>query len=404
MQNLDGFIGKTDFCLLELLKAELNSLAMCNTEDGYITNEIFEMAQKHSVTPLIYRSIKQLSGIPDDKIALLREIVINSSLRNDKLIRIQSEIIDLLSSHNTSCVILKGTSISALYPHNEMRSLGDIDILVGEEELDEACSVLLNSGFERSGGHDLHECFEGKGAYIEVHRAVSVFPDNAKGIYTKKFMEDALLHTETMSIGEEVFPVLDMPHQLVSLLSHMERHMTISGIGLRQLCDWAVTVNHYLDHIDDKCLTLLDACGLLRFAKVATRTCIDYLGLPALAWAMDVKQEVAAAFIEEILSSGDIMNVGLERSLSSSFASGEEKDSTKRTLLGRYIKNMNGKAHKEYPRIARLRVTLPLFWVFYPCRWWVRSLQGKREKVNVSGTLSIASKRKKLYSELKLFR
>lgn len=150
-------------------------------------------------------------------------------------------------------------------------------------------------------------------------------------------------------------------------------------------------------------LSVLDACGLLQFAKVATKACIDYLGLLEINWAMDVKRETAEAVIEEILSSGNIMSVGLERSLSSSFASGEENDNIKRTLFGRYIVNINAKARREYPAATRLWITLPVFWAFYPCRWWIRSLQGKREKVDIGSTLSIAKKRKKLYSELRLF-
>lgn len=108
--------------LLALRGNEISNSAFQDSFDASHVQSILQLVQKHSVTPLIYRSMKQQPGVPDDMLASLRATVISSSLRNDRMIRIQSEIINQLSSHNIRCAILKGTSVAALYPYSEMRA------------------------------------------------------------------------------------------------------------------------------------------------------------------------------------------------------------------------------------------------------------------------------------------
>ncbi|MCB7187645.1 nucleotidyltransferase family protein, partial [Anaerostipes caccae] len=62
------------------------------------------------------------------------------------------------------------------------------------------------------------------------------------------------------------------------LLLHKLEHITSSGLGLRQLCDWAVFVHRDMtpERWEDL-LPKLSRFGLLHFARVITRICVEDL-------------------------------------------------------------------------------------------------------------------------------
>ena len=393
----------TEAVLLKLLAYELFNAALSVIGSDVNWDEIISLADKHSVKPLIYRSAKQLADVPDEVLDSLRSSAISSAFRNERMLAIQDEIICLFETRNISCAILKGSSVSSCYPYSEIRTLGDIDILIDASKLSDAGGVLNESGYLHSSGTAFHDCYEGKGVHVELHQAVSKFPDTEKGRYTATYMKDALRYAVGETLGNHRYPVLDVPYQITALLSHVERHMTNTGSSLRQLCDWAVTVDHYRDTIDAAALEILAQCGLLRFAEALTKACTAYLGLPKFDWAEEIPDAVADAMINEIITSGSIQHIDVIRGLSSAFIPGKDTDRKQTTLLGHYVSNTNRKARKEHPHLSKCPLLYPFFWLFYPVRWWIRSLHGEREKINATKTLSIAYQRKKLYGELKLF-
>jgi hypothetical protein len=388
--------------LLKLLSHELFGALLPSLVPADNLHGVLELAQKHTVTTLLYRSVKQLSNVSAQVLDSLRTQSVAAVLRNEKLMLVQNEIVDLLSGHHIDFAVLKGSSLAVHYPCCEMRVLGDIDILVNVNALGVACATLEKAGYNHSSGHAFHESYEGKGAHIEIHQSVSEFPHTVAGLFTVQVMKNALDTTEVEKMLGYEFPVLCVEYQLIALLAHMERHLTASGIGLRQLCDWAVTVNHYRERITREVVSIVGRCGLLQFAKVLTKTCSIYLGMSELEWTKDVSVVLARRMMEEILSGGSIMNVDIDRSLSSAFSSGKiEKE---RTILGNYIANINRKAKSEYPIVQKFPLLFPYFLIFFPLRWFLRSLRGEREKISIKSTLSLGSKRKRLYDELRLFR
>lgn len=118
-------------------------------------------------------------------------------------------------------------------------------------------------------------------------------------------MNGALSHTQDMEIQGIRFPILDSIYQMIGLLAHKEQHLATSGIGLRQICDWAVTMHALREQIGEKEIATLERCGLLHFAKVVTRLCEKYLGLPPCLWYQNAMDDQVDALMEDILSAGN---------------------------------------------------------------------------------------------------
>ena len=134
---------------------------------------------------------------------------------------------------------------------------------------------------------------------------VSVFPESEKGRFTKQTMADALHHIQTAEIDSVRFPMLSGAYQIIGLLAHMEQHLATSGIGLRQVCDWAVTAHALRNCFDGETLALLERCGLLRFARIMTRLCERYLGLPPCPWTADASDALVDAMLSDVLEGGN---------------------------------------------------------------------------------------------------
>lgn len=365
---------------------------------------VLEEGNKHAVTALLYPGIRQQNGVPEEVFNKVCGTAITVAAASESMLKEQRRILDLLAASQITCVVLKGTSVACFYPHPELRVPGDIDILVDAENLDTACNTLKDNNFTISTVVEKHTCLHKQEIYVEMHQMVTVFPDSKKGRFAREFMTKALRNTQTSEIEGIRFPVLRDIYKIIALLVHMEHHLATSGIGLRQLCDWAVTVNAMRDYFDGETLALLESCGLLRFAQIMTRLCERYLGLPPCPWTADASDALVAAMLFDVLEGGNFQALHAKRPLAEVLTDAYDVAGKGKTSLFRnYIRYLKKYLRQNEPW-AKSRLWIPVFGVFLPARWGVRVLLGKRKKVNLMHAAGMAREREKLLRELELYR
>lgn len=361
-------------------------------------------AGRHKVTALLYPTIRELDGVPENAFNKACGMAIAVAQASEAMLKRQREILDLLEARQIPCAVLKGTSVAYLYPHPELRTIGDIDILVDEENLDEACRALQADGFAPSYTAEKHLCLQKGAVWVEMHRMVSVFPESEKGRFTKQTMTDALRHTQEAEIGGVRFSMLSGAYQIIALLAHMEQHLATSGIGLRQVCDWAVTAHALRNCFDGETLALLERCGLLRFAQIMTRLCEKHLGLPPCSWITDASDALVDAMLADVLDGGNFQSQYTKRPFAAVLTDAYDVSGKGKTSLFRnYIRYLKKYLRQNEPW-AKSRLWLPVFGVFLPARWGVRVLLGKRKQINLVHAVSMAREREKLLRELELYR
>lgn len=335
-----------------------------------------------------------------------RSKLISTMINNEALMAMQSKILAFMQSKGIPCVVLKGTSLSACYYNPLSRALGDIDLLVPRQFIEQASSVLVSQGFHApkdSFVHPYHIDFYKNGVVVELHYAVSGFPDSIAGREAKQYLELWPDHIHQKHIGDYTFQCLSDSHQALSLLIHMERHMTTGCIGLRQLCDWAVFLTSITpDYFADIILPELKRCGLVDFAAVLTRTAVCYLNLDSAYGQLflPVREDHIQSMIEEIFRIGSIHNKNNTKDSSSFFV---DESGTKSSMQV-FINKINSLARRKYPHTKKLPFLLPIFWIYFPMRYWFRSLMGKRRRKSLIHTIIITKKRKRLYRSLNLFK
>ena len=335
-----------------------------------------------------------------------RSKMLSTMIHNEVLMEAQSKIAEALKSESIPYAILKGASLSACYYDPSVRALGDIDLLVPVQFVDRASELLISQGFhapEDSFAHPYHIDFYKNSVVAELHYAVSTFPDSPAGAEAKQYMESWQEQLQQKHIGNYTFQCLSDFHQALNLLLHMERHMTTGCIGLRQLCDWAAFLASVMpDYFADQIVPELKRCGLKNFAGVLTRTAISYLGLHS-AYGMpfqSIRERDVQSMIEEILRTGSIHNRNNTKDGSNFFVD----ESGTVSALQVFVTKINSLAQRKFPVTKKLPFLLPLFWLYIPLRYWVRSLAGKRRRKSLLRTIMITKQRKQLYRTLNLFK
>ena len=390
--------------LLSLLAYGLFQCELTTDFDSVDWNKLVASANDHVVTALLYPGIKLILDDSSEVFNHVQKHAVRSFARRDRVAVIQQEIVGIFSASDIPCAVLKGTAIECSYPYPELRLPGDIDILISEKQMQNAAELLTQAGYLHVEKNDIHTSYVKKGVHIEIHNRISRFPDSEKGQYTQRYFADAERYVIHQDLGKGAFPMLAHPYHSISLLAHMERHMCASGIGLRQLCDWAVTVHHLSQTEEDELLTVLEACGMLRFAQVLTKACELYLQLPERRWTGDVQKEDAASVMEDILSVGNFQAQQMERPFCSAVMDPYDlKGNGKSNMLSAYYRRVKRKMQTDFPW-AKSGALTPLFCVYYPIKWGVDVLTKKRVHGNVLATIRIAKKREQLLRKMAFYK
>lgn len=287
----------TNYVLLGLLRRALfgQPFSMLKTEMDWTA--LYREARAHAVHLLLYDSLTQeeRSSMPVTVEKQWRTCSLQTLQKNLILLMEQERMIKVLNEESISCAVFKGSAIAANYPRPELRCSGDIDLWVKKTDLISAKLLLEKAGYvERAKQCAWHLTMQREHFIIELHFAPAGIPNGKRGEGFYQYFQS--------------IPQLDFSQQAVALLLHKLNHIRKDGLGLRHLCDWALFVQKNLDEVTWRSLEpQLKAFGLLHFAKIITRICTEYLGLPkcSVLWCMDGDKTLTEALLQDVLQTGN---------------------------------------------------------------------------------------------------
>lgn len=308
---------------------------------------------------------------------------------------------NVLTNAGIPYVILKGAASAAYYKDPLLRAMGDVDFLVDEADIEKACKALEENGLTKNPKeHEKHIVYFDDNGNFEMHLVPAGVPKGDKGEKVKKLFKDVFKESRlhNTAFGNICVPS-DFHHGLVILL-HTCSHLTSEGIGLRQLCDWAVFVSNFSDEeFCDLFEEKLKSVGLWRFAQVLTTVCVECLGLPTRSFTGTYDIETINDFIADIFKSG---NLGQKNAASVQESVFVRSDNEK-SFLGNFISSINEIVYFYWGFTKKFKILLPVGWLFFGSRYIIRSLMGKRPKINVKNLKDRTELRNSLYDEIKLF-
>ena len=307
----------------------------------------------------------------------------------------QNEAIMQLQNVHIPVVVIKGTAAGMYYPQPQLRSYGDIDLLVQPEHYYEAVKVLCTGGWIKNEeiGH-YHTAFKKNNQLIELHQCPPGLDDVKEGAFIRRFLLSGFSDIQQGTINqlECSFPILPWQQNGIELIWHFREHL-YNGIGLRHAIDWMMFVHCCLDdRAFSEYKSVLERAGLLVIAKTVARMCQLYLGLDeSITWCMDVNESLCTDLMEFILNQGNFGN--------------KRTDDKVTKVLSRYhtplsfLKGMQKRGIYSWDLAKKYRILRPMAWL-YAAVQGVKTLYAPSERKRIAERKAEIRKRRALFSQL----
>lgn len=223
--------------ILTLIKIALTD-SSANIDELLDYDELFELSRKHQIIPLVFHGLYKIVRDFESK-----EKYYNYTFRlmchDQNQLYWLNKIKDVFAKNSIDFMLLKGSSIKDLYPSSEMRLMGDIDILIREEQYPVIREILSQTGLKEGKETD-HELIwtSGNGVLIELHKKlIPSYNDDYYSYYYNSWNKAFLRkdHHYSMSVEDEY----------IYMFTHLTKHYRDGGIGLRHIIDiWYFTLCH----------------------------------------------------------------------------------------------------------------------------------------------------------------
>ncbi len=365
---------------------------------------LYDEANIQTVLPLVYSAmtVEERSLFSVDEKKKWDNLLFSMIMFNEQLWFEQEQVINALDKNNIPCVILKGSSCAMYYPEPSLRVMGDIDILVEPEAQMDAVRVLqgeLGYGEIIDKEHKRHYGISKGNVTVEVHNEPGGLSSNENeevAIRVRALLSTAVKERIRYN---NIYITSDLHHALVLIL-HKLNHFLSGGLGLRQLCDWALFVNaKFNEELWSVLKEKLEGFGLLTFTEVITRVCIDYLSLPEnkAPWAV-CDPEFSKEVMEMILSEGNFGKKDKERYGQRYFT-----DVNSKNRISSFFKVLGAACKHHWRACEKYPVLMPIAPFVIYAKYLKLRAQGKRHKLRPINLYKRAGTRQKLYRELKPF-
>lgn len=329
---------------------------------------ILKLSKSHQVAPIVYYGIENSQlNIPNDiKEKFFNQVIQSIVVEQNQVLEFKS-VSENFEQKGIDYLPLKGCVIKKLYPKSEMRIMGDMDILVRQNQITEVCSVMENLGFVQGEVTENVIVYTKNIVNFEMHTSLcttdDVYYNYFKDNWDKAFLKTTDKHRYVFS-NEDAF-VFDFVH--------LVKHYTRGGVGLRQFIDIWLMLKKFDDMNTEYIISEFKKLGLLEFYNNVVDTVENWFG--------NKEQTDITKFITDItLKSGSFGTEG-KRSASVAMKVVKEKGKSKNNILYKILCTvfLPFSAMKTiYPILEKAPILLPIMWVVR----WFKTLFFKRKNIS----------------------
>ena len=242
-----------------------------------VLNEVFELAKKHDMAHLAGQALSKLGVLGEDETSQkLKKCAVQAVYRyvsmNSEYLRTCKE----LEKAKIPFIPLKGSVIRDWYPEPWMRTSGDIDIFIHDEDVQPAIRALTEALGYQFVHHAYYEytLISASGVHLELHSGTIERVDSE----AKEAVLKTVWKTSVPENGWSYKRVLPDEMFYFYHVLHMAKHFAHGGCGIRPFLDLWI-LNHRMPGDREKRDALLAQGELTRFAAaVETLTEVWFSG------------------------------------------------------------------------------------------------------------------------------
>lgn len=293
MENLNN----SQRAFFSLLRAGLweQADATSDVNEKVDWEKVYQLAEEQSVVGLVLAGIERLRNASlhlniDQELLLqwIGEVQILEQ-QNKSMNEFVANLVEKLRKEDVYAILVKGQGIAQCYEKPLWRALGDVDLLLSEQNYEKAKNVLIPIAVDvereyktfKHQGMTMPEgfCVELHGT---LHSRLSKRID--KGI--DEAQNDVFFWGNVRSwMNGHTSVFLPSPdNDVIFVFTHILHHFYIEGIGLRQISDWCRLLWTYRDSLDRALLEKrIQKMGLITEWKAFAAFAVEYLGMPVSA-------------------------------------------------------------------------------------------------------------------------
>lgn len=247
--------------------------SLWNKETDIVISEknmamIMELAKRQCVVGLIADAIisNDIFVGRDNVLTILSYL--SAIMRNNRNVdKGLTKLCSLLNDNSIRYFVFKGQTIGHLYDKHDIRCAGDIDFYCAEKDRERLVKLLKNDISFKDDVSFKHLSYRKDCVDFELHYKLTNFSVTRHQVFWDGLIEAEMQNNKChiIHINDVDISILSPTINAVYLFIHIYHHFIKEGIGLRQLCDWAVFLNYYKNEIDsNEVERILNSLGYMK--------------------------------------------------------------------------------------------------------------------------------------------
>jgi len=274
--------------IVTLLKSAVTGEAL-PLPAGFDLKETIDLAKKQSLQALVYQGAYNC-GV-DSESETMRQLFLSYYkllVYHEKQMRALSQLFCAFEEQGIDYMPLKGVNLKSLYPKAEMRTMGDADILIRQEQYGRITAIMESLGYQLTNVDEQVYTWDSEALHLELHQYI-VQPLSRYHAYYGTGWQLA-------QPGEGRMYRLSAEDEFVFIFAHFARHYRIGGIGCRHVLDLYV-YRRAFPNMDELYLeNELEKLKLLQFYRNMKRL--------LAVWFENEKTDATAELITDYIFSG----------------------------------------------------------------------------------------------------
>lgn len=211
------------------------------------------------------------------------------------------EFSQTLAEHGIDHIRMKGFVVRDFFPVPELRTYGDIDFVIRRSDREKSHALMSELGFQTKTDWEPVYSYRKDSEYYELHTELLETDVSDKADY-RGYFRDVWSHAVCTEARRFQF----MPEfHFLYLLTHLAKHVTGSGAGIRMYLDVAAYILHYGENLDwAGVLRELEDLALRDFANVIFTMVQNGFGIQSPVVLTPVDDDVLADFMDLTMKGG----------------------------------------------------------------------------------------------------
>lgn len=270
--------------------------------------KLVQLAQIHCVTGILgYMTMSWPICLDEQMKVSLRSVCLNTIALFARRAALADVFSQTLSRNGIDHILMKGYILREYYPVPELRTFGDIDIVIRPQDREKSDVLLHDLGYHLETDWEPVFSYTRDVEYYEIHTEIMEVNVSDKADY-RGYFRDPWQHTE--SFGDCRYQFKPEFHFLY-LLTHIAKHVTGSGAGVRMYLDVAAFLRRFGASLDWNWIRQeLEKLRFTDFTNIVLLLVQEAFGVESPIPLQAVEEETMRSFLEFTMDGGVFGRVG----------------------------------------------------------------------------------------------